>query len=150
MTKILNPPLRARKFLILLTWKMKIFWASSKEICNFELYQREFFNPPQKKCRIFSSPPQAGLQNILTPLTSRPPPYCWVKNDQPLIGNIEDLQIKSFTRFTFLYLLIQWELRLGISSVEMSYNLILYHISRQSNSTKFKDQRSFKIKYECV
>ena len=27
----------------------------SKEIYNFELFQREFFNPPQKECTIFSS-----------------------------------------------------------------------------------------------
>jgi hypothetical protein len=28
----------------------------SKEIYNFELIQREFFNPPQKERTIFSSP----------------------------------------------------------------------------------------------
>ena len=32
----------------------------------------------------FFIPPQAGLQKILTPLIYRPPPYCWIKNDQPL------------------------------------------------------------------
>ena len=40
---------------------------------NFELFQRKYFNPLQKDCTIISSPLQAGLQNILTSLTCRPP-----------------------------------------------------------------------------
>ena len=56
---------------------------------NFELFQREFFNPLKKNVQ-FSINPQAGLQEILTPLTCWPPPYCWVKNDQPKISTSLD------------------------------------------------------------
>ena len=40
----------------------------------------------------FFHPPQAGLQKILTPLTCRPTPYCWVKKVQPLIS-INDIVV---------------------------------------------------------
>ena len=55
-----------------------VFWKSEpqyaykryayKKTCN-----GGFFNPLQKKFAIFSLP-QSGLQNVLTPLNSRPPP----------------------------------------------------------------------------
>ena len=114
MTKILNPPLRARKhFLIPLTWKMKIFWPYSNEIYNFELFQKQLFylsvsgptfltplkrnvqfwiiskgifQPPQKECTIFFIPPQAGLQKMLTPLTCwSPPTTAGLKMTNPLV-----------------------------------------------------------------
>ena len=44
---------------------------------------REFLTPSKEIKKIFN-PPQVGLQILLTTLTSRPPPYCWIENDQPL------------------------------------------------------------------
>ena len=45
---------------------------------------REFFNPAQKKCKRFSTPLKQDSKYFWPPLTFRPPPYCWIKNDQPL------------------------------------------------------------------
>ena len=51
---------------------------------NFELFQRGFLTPLKRNVHFFI-PTQAGLQKFVTPLTCRPPPYCWLKNNQPLI-----------------------------------------------------------------
>ena len=66
---------------------------------------KEFFTPPQKKYKKFSTPPQAGLQIFSTPLTSRPPPYCWIKNDQPSMMWISftDDQSVRFRKVTDLH-----------------------------------------------
>ena len=50
---------------------------------NFELFQREFFNPLKRTVQFFH-PPSSRSSKILTPLPVDHPPYCWVKNDQPL------------------------------------------------------------------
>ena len=42
------------------------------------------FQPPSEEIYNFFNPPQAGLPKFLIPLNTRPPPYCWVKNDQLL------------------------------------------------------------------
>ena len=41
------------------------------------------FNPLRRNIQFFQ-PSSGRSSKFLTPLTSRPPPYCWVKNDQPL------------------------------------------------------------------
>ena len=78
----------------------------SKEIYNFELFRREFFNPPQKECIIFRPLPQAGLQKISTPLTCRPPHYSWIRNDQPLINLGKFLflfqQLRNIEKYTII------------------------------------------------
>ena len=60
-----NSLLRARKLLLIpLARKMKILLTPSKEIYNFELFQREFFNPRPKECTIFSSPLKQVFKKI--------------------------------------------------------------------------------------
>ena len=55
-----------------------------KILKNSPYYQamKEFFNPPEKIYNF--QPPSGRSSNIFGTLTSRPLPYCWVKNDQPL------------------------------------------------------------------
>ena len=45
---------------------------------------KKFFNPRQRKFTIFSTPLKKVFKDFRPPLTSRPPPHCLVKNDQPL------------------------------------------------------------------
>ena len=66
---------------------------------------KDFVNPPHRKCNIYSFP-QAVLQNLLTPLNSRPPPTAGLKMNNPLQ--------------------VAWHTRIGYSS-EFS-RLILYAI----------------------
>ena len=75
---------------------MKIFWPPSKEMYKFKSFKRKFFNPPQKECTIFSSP-SSRYSKIFDPLTCRPPPYCWVKNDLPLKS--KDIWLSSWLRY---------------------------------------------------
>ena len=49
MTEILNPPQRARKFLLdPPSVKNENILTPSKQMYNFELFQRDILNPPQK------------------------------------------------------------------------------------------------------
>ena len=76
---------------------------------NFELFQREFFNPLKRNVQFFH-PPKAGLQKVLTLLTCRPPPYCWVKNDQPFTRS-EKFNIKSNKIKEYLFCAVQSDAR---------------------------------------
>ena len=82
--------------MIPLVWKMKIFWPPPKKYTILNHFKGNFSTPLKKNVQFFH-PPQAGIQKILTPLTCRPPPYCWVKNDLPLKS--KDIWLSSWLRY---------------------------------------------------
>ena len=66
-------------------------------------YFKGNFSTPLKRSVNFFHPTEAGLQKILTPLTCRPTPYCWVKNDQPLkaIEAVLTIMLVTYTLVLF-------------------------------------------------
>ena len=65
------------------------------------IISKRIFQLPSKGMYNFFIHPQAGLQNILSPLTCRPTPYCWNKNDQPL--TVDFFKNHCNTVIKFLY-----------------------------------------------
>ena len=52
--------------------------------------------------KIFNTP-KAGLQKFLTPLTARPPLYCWIKNDKPQTGSKSIFYVALIVLVNFWY-----------------------------------------------
>jgi len=83
MTIFGTPLSELRNFLDPLNVKNENILNPSKEIYNFELFQREFFNPPQKECTICLSPLSRSSKNFdpLTPVDH--PPLAGLKVTNP-------------------------------------------------------------------
>ena len=64
-------------------------------------YFKGNFSTPLKRNVQYFHPPSSRSSKNFDPLTCRPPPYCWVKNDQPLIDClIGERYMSQYQRFT--------------------------------------------------